>query len=159
MMGGHSYEIWAWMTGIRIYPDGKRINGRLVGTINEQRGGDPLPGSQFNDPAYTYVLKTTTTVESLSKVLLVLDADDKLNTNSESIENFPDPSDNHGDGGSNMNFLDGHASWIAAGRDTLTTYLDSYSKGILSEDNYLYSEYLPTFSQTSAGAGYIRYSY
>jgi len=46
-----------------------------------------------------------------SKIFLLLDADDS--TKPGSINNWPDPPDNHGAAGCNITFCDGHAQWIA----------------------------------------------
>lgn len=154
--GGHSYEVFAWMTGVAIYPDGRRVNGFLVGNINEQRGGTPSTAGLHTRP-YKYELKTTNNVNNLSEVMLVLDADDTIagvGTN-----NFPDPENNHGDAGINMNFLDGHASWVPAGPDLLITYLNGYTKGVV---NSVYAEHLPSFKETSESSGgytYRRFTY
>jgi prepilin-type N-terminal cleavage/methylation domain-containing protein len=151
--GGTSYEIFAWMTGPRIFPDGKRINGTLVGSINSQRGGTPQTKSIFLNSNYPNELKTINNVVNTSEVFLVLDADDSIagvGTN-----NFPDPENNHGDAGLNMNFMDGHATWVPAGRELLETYLNGYSKGVSSS---VYAKYLPSFTETNEGV-YTRYSY
>ncbi len=151
--GGTSYEIFAWMTGPRIFPDGRRVNGTLVGSINTQRGGTPQTKSIFTNNNYPNELKTINNVVNTSEVFLVLDADDTIagvGTN-----NFPDPENNHGDSGLNMNFMDGHASWVAAGPDLLETYLNGYSKGVASS---VYAEHLPSFTETSEGI-YVRYRY
>lgn len=155
--GGTSYEIFAWMTGLVIYPDGKRVNGRLAGTLNEQRGGTPqTPSGIFDTLSHDlnrYELKTSNNVVSMSSVYFILDADDQ------GIQNYPDPENNHGDAGLNMAFMDGHASWIDAGPDLLMTYLDGYSVAVSSS---VYAEHLPTLiktTETSGGFSYTRYSY
>tara|TARA_R110002111_G_scaffold146087_1_gene212656 strand:- start:700 stop:1620 length:921 start_codon:yes stop_codon:yes gene_type:complete len=154
--GGTSYEIFAWMTGISIFPDGTRVNGRMVGTLNTQRGGTPqsLSGvfDNINHDQNRYVLKTINNVNSTSEVFLVLDADDQ------GINNYPDPENNHGDAGLNMSFMDGHATWVASGADLLETYLNGYSVALSSADRSLYTEFLPNYSETQEGI-YTRYSY
>jgi prepilin-type N-terminal cleavage/methylation domain-containing protein/prepilin-type processing-associated H-X9-DG protein len=156
--GGHSYEIFAWMTGPAIYPDGKVVNGKLVGTLAQQLGISSTVGAH-NNPGYTYELKTANNIDSLSNVLLVLDADDADSSIPDDQNNFPDESDNHGDAGLNMNFLDGHASWVQAGPDVLISYLNSYQKGV---DNTVYAKHLPTFKETTeniGGQAYRRFTY
>jgi prepilin-type N-terminal cleavage/methylation domain-containing protein/prepilin-type processing-associated H-X9-DG protein len=55
--------------------------------------------------------KTQKTVTRPSETFLLVDADDG-NPPSD-VNNYPDsPDDNHGPQGANMNFCDGHASWI-----------------------------------------------
>ncbi len=46
-----------------------------------------------------------------SKVFLLLDGDDSNKPGG--INNWPDPTDNHGAAGANITFCDGHAQWIA----------------------------------------------
>jgi prepilin-type N-terminal cleavage/methylation domain-containing protein/prepilin-type processing-associated H-X9-DG protein len=49
-----------------------------------------------------------------SRVFLLLDGDDTAGgTKPGSINNWPDPTDNHGAAGSTMSFCDGHAQWVA----------------------------------------------
>jgi prepilin-type N-terminal cleavage/methylation domain-containing protein/prepilin-type processing-associated H-X9-DG protein len=152
--GGHSYEVFAWMTGPTIFPDGKRVNGTAVGTINEQRGGKPLTAAIFNNP-YRYELKTANNVANLSEVMLVLDADKGGPSGSGLNNNFPDEDNNHGDAGINMNFLDGHATWVPAGAELLETYLNGYSRGV---SDALFAEHLPNVNISTEGI-YKKYSF
>jgi len=54
-----------------------------------------------------------------SQVFMIVDADD-IGIGSQKDpadnENYPDKMDNHGEGGANMSFLDGHAAFIRAGQ-------------------------------------------
>jgi prepilin-type N-terminal cleavage/methylation domain-containing protein len=58
--------------------------------------------------------KTESTVISPSQTFLMVDEDDTLPAgNPNDVNNYPDsPDDNHGNLGGNMNFCDGHASWV-----------------------------------------------
>ena len=47
-----------------------------------------------------------------SRIFMLHDADDKYNKPN-AIENYPDPTDNHGAAGANFTFCDGHAQWVA----------------------------------------------
>ncbi len=95
---GTSYEIFGTMS--EILADGSAvamkktessINGKIIGRFSGAIGSRPGP----------------------SNIMLFLDADD---TGSEGLgsahNNWPDPEDNHGADGTNMNFCDGHAQWI-----------------------------------------------
>lgn len=123
---GHSYEIWAWMDGGRIYPDGARILGAWRGNVNAQRGirrGEPDWNNGGNpngpQPTTTDVLKTAKTVDFPSKTLLTLDGDDT------GASNIPDETNNHGPEGTNMGFCDGSARWVPTGPKYIETVLDS----------------------------------
>ena len=47
-----------------------------------------------------------------SKVFLLFDGDDS-NAKPNAVNNWPDPTDNHGAAGANFSFCDGHAQWVA----------------------------------------------
>jgi prepilin-type N-terminal cleavage/methylation domain-containing protein/prepilin-type processing-associated H-X9-DG protein len=47
-----------------------------------------------------------------SKVFLLFDGDDS-NVKPNAVNNWPDPTDNHGAAGANFTFCDGHAQWVA----------------------------------------------
>ena len=154
--GGQSYEVFAWMSGKVIFPDGSRFNGEVVGSINEQRRGlPPLPNRFYSNPT-TSVLKTSHNVDNTSKVMLVLDADRNDPANPDDRENIPDVTNNHGEEGLNMNYLDGHASWVPAGEELARTYLDGYSTA--AWDNSTFMEFIPNL-RISSENGFTRYSY
>jgi prepilin-type N-terminal cleavage/methylation domain-containing protein/prepilin-type processing-associated H-X9-DG protein len=46
-----------------------------------------------------------------TRIFLLHDADD-VDSYENRVENFPDPSDNHGRDGANFTFCDGHAEWV-----------------------------------------------
>ena len=54
-----------------------------------------------------------------SRIWLQIDADDMPNTGISIHNNYPDPDNNHGAAGANVNFCDGHAQWIRQ-RDFIT---------------------------------------
>jgi prepilin-type N-terminal cleavage/methylation domain-containing protein len=47
-----------------------------------------------------------------TKIVIVLDADDELSQYPDDANNSPDPYNNHGAGGWNWGFSDGHAEWV-----------------------------------------------
>ena len=98
-LGGHSYEIRAWMWGGYTFPDGK--------TVSTAQGDAPL--------------KTRKNVRRTSEMMLFTDADD-----APIINNWPDVMNNHGDKGMNMAYVDGHVAWAPTGRAILKAYMDSY---------------------------------
>ncbi len=48
-----------------------------------------------------------------SRILLMADADDTAAVGGSKHNNYPDPDNNHGEVGLNMNFCDGHAEWVS----------------------------------------------
>lgn len=63
------------------------------------------------DPKFTGLPKGTR--PGPTRIFLLHDADDNDGrTDAEHIENFPDPTDNHGVQGANFTFCDGHAEWV-----------------------------------------------
>lgn len=60
--------------------------------------------------------KTQATTKRPSETFLMVDSDDTVNAAID-VNNYPDyVDDNHGKDGANMNFCDGHASWITQNR-------------------------------------------
>lgn len=59
------------------------------------------------------------TIPGPTRTWLMLDGDSLLFSRSRRVEgaanNFPDPFDNHGAGGHNANFADGHVEWVRSG--------------------------------------------
>lgn len=83
---------------------------------------------KFEKAPYKNVYKSPKTVQAigLTKVVIVLDADDNLpSPYASNRNNRPDPANNHGQKGWNWGFADGHAEWVAA-RLTYQKLLDSY---------------------------------
>ena len=56
-----------------------------------------------------------------TRVWLITDSDDK-HADGSGINNYPDPTDNHGAAGDNILYCDGHAEWLPA-----KLYLDAYN--------------------------------
>ncbi|MGD9690716.1 MAG: prepilin-type N-terminal cleavage/methylation domain-containing protein [Phycisphaerales bacterium] len=148
--GGHSFEIWAWMesvsgSAIWAYPDGwyDRSFGRT--SHYEQRGLGP------NDPAWRIegatgvpnaeddpepnlgsrsTLKTLKSVQFPQYTLITLDSDqDHRDNRDDTLNNWPEAHNNHGNGGVQMSFLDGHAEFIRKGPWLIETYLKSHHLG------------------------------
>jgi len=83
---------------------------------------------KFEKSPYHDVYKSPKTVQPVgpTKVVIVLDADDKLPAPYPSNRNNrPDPMNNHGKIGWNWGFADGHAEWVKA-EQTYWKLLDSY---------------------------------
>ncbi|MEM1164672.1 MAG: prepilin-type N-terminal cleavage/methylation domain-containing protein [Planctomycetota bacterium] len=130
--GGHSYEVDAWMNE-GVWPDGRIVVGNLQ--RNLQRGWDEADDNvlssvleeEFNLDGEWQLLKRTSTVRSPSTNRIFGDGDagNRIDLPDGSINNFPDPFDNHGDDGLNVAMADGSATWLDRGREVIETYLRS----------------------------------
>jgi len=144
--GGHSFEVWAWMSSVEanarwVYPSG--WYDRSWGTTSHyaQRGirpGDSVwriegatqnPDQEDNpEPALgnRSILKSIKTVEHPSRTLITLDSDqDHRDGNPNTLNNWPETHNNHGNDGVQMAFLDGHAAFVKKGPWLIETYLRS----------------------------------
>jgi prepilin-type N-terminal cleavage/methylation domain-containing protein/prepilin-type processing-associated H-X9-DG protein len=129
--GGHSYECWAWADPGK-WADGTAMVGPDWGDANVQRGWrEGAPGFIPQAQAFRWeVLKTAKTVDKPAKVCLLLDSDQDNGgpPNPGSINNWPEPWNNHGKEGQNVGFCDGHASWIHANADLIDAYVAGYGE-------------------------------
>jgi prepilin-type N-terminal cleavage/methylation domain-containing protein/prepilin-type processing-associated H-X9-DG protein len=91
---GYSYENFSWW---RLPTEEKKTENK-VQTRAHTWPNLNLKG-QVPGPSGTY---------------LIVDGDNKFNTDSRAINDFPDITDNHGADGANGMFCDGHAQWIKA---------------------------------------------
>jgi prepilin-type N-terminal cleavage/methylation domain-containing protein len=88
---GHSYEQFSWWRTPR-----ERKTEQLVLTRAHRNVALGLRG----------------VVPGPTQTWLMVDADSLFNTLPGSINDYPDPGDNHGAEGHNANFADGHAEWV-----------------------------------------------
>lgn len=132
--GGHSYEIFAYY-GSGIWPDGRRLDGRDVGNFNEQLGFSPSDPS-YDPSADTYdigIAKRYGKLLKPSSTILVLDSDQdssdatapRVGQRWKSMNNWPDPHNNHKDKGLNIGFGDGSVRWISP-KELPKVYMDGY---------------------------------
>lgn len=147
--GGHSFEIWAWRDswqgsgtngGWTVFTNGWYDRNMGRASRNRQRGLKP------GDPAYVPAdtdapvegrngsLKTELTVDRPAEVLLTLDSDqDHLITQKRlypnSVNNWPEKHNNHGEDGVNIGFVDGHVEFVRRGPGLIETYLNSGGMG------------------------------
>ncbi len=159
LANGHSYEVFAWYSGFLqssdvtgssasqpvIYPDGwwDRNLGQNRNR-NQQRGYKPgdvgFYGNSTNDytEPYASILKTTRTVDRPSRMLIILDSDQDHRSSSSSgndtipewaVNNWPERHNNHGEEGTNIAFVDGHAEFVPTGPELVRAYLDSRHTG------------------------------
>jgi prepilin-type N-terminal cleavage/methylation domain-containing protein/prepilin-type processing-associated H-X9-DG protein len=120
---GHSYEIFGWYDGGNIYPDGTVIDGTTLGDINTQRG------IRFGEPGYVpgatpiaREIKRLGALHGPTTTVLIFDSDQQ-GSKVGFMNNWPDPSNNHGDAGANFGFADGHVEWVPRGPAIIETYL------------------------------------
>ncbi len=141
----------------RIYPDGEAVWGLWAGDRNRQRGvsrGDP--GFDYGNPRVDQVLKTTKNVTRPDKTLITLDADDSGETVQDPFPNYPDESNNHGAAGVNFGFCDGHAAWVKAGHDYISTIVYSHN---YIPDMQVHDPLLRTRQERRGPLNFTRYYY
>jgi prepilin-type N-terminal cleavage/methylation domain-containing protein/prepilin-type processing-associated H-X9-DG protein len=100
---GHSYELRNWMWSGYTWPDGK--------TWPQINGQDQV--------------KSGKKIRDGSKICIVMDSDDSDGTGV-SINNWPDPTNNHGKHGVNVGFCDGHVEFVATGKRLFQVYIDGW---------------------------------
>ena len=91
---GHSYEQFAWW----------REPGR-----DEEKTEQRVQTRPHRNVAFGL----RGVVPGPTQTLLMVDADSFFNTLPGSINDYPDPGDNHGAGGHNALFADGHSEWVS----------------------------------------------
>lgn len=89
---GFSYEVFAYMGPLRDVQ-------KTQSSVNSYEHRFPSFGLRG-------------TVPGPSRIWLMVDGDDKYPNIPTSINDYPDPSNNHGADGAHANFADGHAEWI-----------------------------------------------
>jgi prepilin-type processing-associated H-X9-DG protein len=116
---GHSYENFSWWR-----------------TPNEYSPPDPRLGTRKTESRVqryrhrNVALGLRGTVGGPSSIWLQVDADDYFATYPGAINDYPDAGDNHGAGGKNANFCDGHAEWVSVkGKQYLITRELSQDEG------------------------------
>ena len=177
LSNGHSYEVFAWYSGfIRssdstgsggsmpvVYPDGWRD--RTLGrnrSRNAQRGfkrGDVGFDEGESSNTSSSILKTAKNIRFPSRMLILLDSDQDHLSSSQAginagipdwaINNWPEAHNNHGEEGTNIAYVDGHAAFVQTGSDLVRTYLESRTTGFTSG----------TFTGNNGGAVAGRYGW
>ena len=141
--GGHSYEIWSYFGGGKIYPDGTKIPGDI--------NGYAPPGTLIADGTKD-VRKSIRNTRSPDRVSVILDA---LNAGQ---NNWPNKLTNHGIDGVNRGYMDGHAVWVPTGAELVKSYLDSY-EGVYPDlsGSFLQGQ-LPSLQITTQN-GFTKFTY
>jgi len=151
--GGHSFEVWAWMSSTEgdaryIYPSGwyDRTWGntphypqRNIKTTDPvfriEVGNPPAPDAedQPEPPANAKsILKTIKSVTLPFQTIITIDSDqDHRDNDATTFNNWPEEKNNHGKAGVNMAFLDGHGEFVRRGPHLLETYLNSNTTATL----------------------------
>ncbi len=148
--GGHSFEVWAWMSSVNgsvnfIYPDGwfDRSFGRTSHYMQRNiKQGDPVwiiegatatPDAEDNpepSPGSRSILKTLKTVDHPGRTIITIDSDqDDRDNDPNTLNNWPEAQNNHGRDGVQMAFLDGHAAFVKTGPWLIEAYLRSNTTG------------------------------
>jgi len=107
---GHSYEDFQFWRSPNQY-----VGQSLPCAGRSSRTGTEKSESRMNSYAHNTInnaLGLNGTKPGPSGILLQVDADSAFSTYPGAINDYPDPGDNHGDAGHNMNFGDGHAEFV-----------------------------------------------
>ena len=104
---GHSYEIRGWADAGRRFPDGAFFGAKTLKNWRQFKNG--------------------------STGGLIFDADDDTESDT---NNWPSVADNHGAGGYNVGFMDGHVEFLPPGRRLLEAYLEGYYDPAISSSIY-----------------------
>lgn len=105
---GSSYEVFSFMNFNGGTTTDLMINGqmRTVPGVKKSISSVQTHAHRFN----AFGLQGQ--IAGPSRVWLILDADEKYSDAPNVHQNYPDPIDNHGADGGNVQFCDGHAEWI-----------------------------------------------
>lgn len=173
---GHSYEIFAYYSADVIFPDGFMFDSRKVGGYNDQLRFKPgmsqyktFAGAQRGN--FKGVVKVLGKLKNPADTILILDSDQDGSDsqpnpgagpngrNWASMNNYPDPKNNHGIAGLNMGFCDGSVRWVPA-RETLQAYMRGY-QGPAQPIWFLQQQGLIVDQVVAAGVsgGRVRYRY
>ncbi|MGC4032160.1 MAG: prepilin-type N-terminal cleavage/methylation domain-containing protein [Tepidisphaeraceae bacterium] len=161
---GASYEPFGWYSH-GVFPDGKIIDGRKVGTYQAQLGvtnpKDPRSNlSVFPALTYDVVKKAGKLYGPSSKTILLTDKDDDQYTaNKSPMNNWPDANNNHGKAGTTVGFADGHVEFVRAGKELIRAYLDSYQDPSMNT-TFIQTRYpgLVVSTQTVDGVSFPKYT-
>jgi len=103
---GHSYENFQWWRS----PD--EYNQTLACMGRPRRGTEKRESRMQTYAHRTAAFGLAGTVPGPSRIWLQVDADSYYATYPGAVNDYPDPGDNHGADGHNVNFGDGHAEWV-----------------------------------------------
>ena len=104
---GHSYEDFQWWRSPNETTE-------MVSCVGRQRSGTEKTEVRMQTrPHANIALGLRGMVPGPSKTWLQVDADSAYATYPGAINDYPDPGDNHGADGHNINFGDGHAEFMA----------------------------------------------
>ncbi len=106
---GHSYENFSWWRTPDEFPGNPNIRG------TQKTENRVLSYKHKNISPASWGPQLRNLVAGPSRTWLQVDADDINAGYPGNINDYPDAGDNHGKGGHNANFVDGHAEWIKVG--------------------------------------------
>ena len=132
---GQSYEVFGWIVGQEIFPDGTATatQAEPVNGLLHLRPGD-FGYDAANDARLTFARpKRLGKLRNSSLTVLVLDSDQDRYDDPASMNNWPERHNNHGAAGLNIGFADGHVSWTPRGPNLIRTYLAGYDDPSMGE--------------------------
>ena len=100
---------------------GRGYSYEIFGAMSNATGGQKKSEKAINNYKLTVNYPNRGMKPGPTRVWLFMDADD-THADGSGINNYPDPTDNHGSAGENVMFCDGHAEWV-----TLRQFLNSFN--------------------------------
>ena len=105
---GHSYENFSWWRSSG--DENPAMNVPCMGSVAR---GKMKTESRVTTHVHQYnVFGLKGTIEGPARIWLQVDADSLYSELPGAINDYPDPTSNHGPDGHNANFCDGHAEWV-----------------------------------------------
>lgn len=122
---GASYEPFGWYS--KGVFDGRIVDGRRVGTFQQQMGvtNSRDPRSKMTAVTYDVLKKAGKLYGPTNLTMLLMDKDDDSDGSVDAfpMNNWPDMKNNHQRDGFNIGFADGHAEFVRRGPDIIRTYI------------------------------------
>ncbi len=130
--GGHSYEIRGWFYAGK-YPDGTTFAAAPGTSVGDQLGWSRTESPEAFGIQTNNVVKTVNNVSFPDRCYLAIDNDNDQSIipnfgRPDGINNWPDPWNNHGAGGYNVSFVDGHAAFFRSDAKLIKMYMDTYDE-------------------------------
>jgi len=117
---GHSYENFSWWRSPNEFTD-------RTGTQKSER---KIASHRHAATGASCTLGLAGMMPGPSQIWFQVDADSAFASYAGAINDYPDGGDNHGPGGHNANFADGHAEWVSVKGNRYLTLRD------LSQDEH-----------------------
>jgi prepilin-type N-terminal cleavage/methylation domain-containing protein/prepilin-type processing-associated H-X9-DG protein len=153
---GSSYEPFGWYSA-GIWADGTVMDGRQVGTYNQQLSLSDPKDPRWKTGAANVTLSVAKRFGKLKhpvRTILMTDMDKDPSAGdpvSKAVNNWPDPKNNHGIDGANFGFGDGHVEFIKRGPGFIRTFINGYQG--LAQNKVFTIQHCPGLTITTSSLG------